>query len=304
MFLHHVPFTDTEPTTLWNRKGVGAIVMHRTRVYVTAILVLSLTSVHCGPGSSGPPPIGAPSPVIYGLDSANTLVVFRATRPDLVTRTTAVTGLPVGERLVGIDFRPADGRLYGLGRNSRLYFIDTTSGAATAIGTAAFTPVLAGTTFGVDFDPVVDRVRVMSDSAQNLRLDPLGDTLAAVDSTLVYATGDAHAGAAPGIAAAAYTNSVTGASSTVLYAIDAAVGVLVTIPAPNSGQMSTVGALAVSTIVAVGFDIDGSTGLAYVTLTPAVGASRFYGLNLGTANVTLTGTVGHVVPLVGIAIHP
>lgn len=272
---------------------------------VTAILVLSLTLACGGPGGSGPPPIGAPSPTIYGLDSANTLIVFRATRPDLVTRTTAVTGLPGGERLVGIDFRPADGRLYGLGRGSRLYLIDTTSGAATAIGAGAFAPALVGTTFGVDFNPVVDRLRAMSDSAQNLRLDPVAGTVAGIDAALAYASGDPHVGTAPAIAAAAYTNSVPSAATTVLYAIDAALGVLVTIPAPNSGQLTTVGPLGVSSTAAVGFDIDGSTGVAYVTFTAVGGsASRFYGLNLVTGGVTLTGTVGHTVPLVGIAIHP
>lgn len=302
MFLHHVPFTDTQPTTLQNRKGVGVT---RARRHVTAILVLSLTLSCLGNGGSGPPPIGAPSPGIYGLDSANTLVVFRATRPDLISRTTAVTGLPAGERLVGIDFRPADGRLYGLGKTSRLYLIDTTSGAATAIGAAPFTPTLIGTAFGVDFNPVVDRLRVMSDSTQNLAIDPVADTVAGSDVALAYASGDAHAGASPVIAAAAYTNSVAGAGTTTLYAIDAALSVLVTVPTPGSGQLTTVGFLGVRTTSAVGFDIDGSTGLAYVTLSPLTGgASRFYGLNLATGGVSLTGTVGHAVPLIGIAVHP
>ena len=279
--------------------------MTRARRYVTAILVSSLTLSCLGNGGSGPPPVGAPSPAIYGLDSANTLVVFRATRPDLISRTTGVTGLPAGERLVGIDFRPADGRLYGLGKTSRLYLIDTTSGAATAIGAAAFTPALVGTAFGVDFNPVVDRLRVMSDSTQNLAVDPVADTVAGNDGTIAYASGDAHAGASPVIAAAAYTNSEAGAATTTLYAIDAALSVLVTVPTPSSGQLTTVGFLGVSTTSAVGFDIDGSTGLAYVTLAPLTGgASRFYGLDLATGGVSLTGTVGHPVPLIGIAVHP
>jgi hypothetical protein len=272
---------------------------------LTAILVLSLTGACGGSGGSGPPPIGVPSPVIYGLDSLNTLIVFRATRPDLVTRTTAVSGLPGGERLVGIDFRPADGRLYGLGAANRLYLIDTTSGAATAIGAGTFAPPLLGRRFGVDFNPVGDHLRVMSDSGQNLELDPVADTVIAIDTALAYASGDAHAGVVPFIAGAAYTNSVPSATATVFYAIDAGLGVLVTAPAPNSGQLSSVGALGVSTTTAVGFDIDASTRLAYATLTaPPGGASRLYGVSLATGGVTLTGTVGHAVPLVGIAVHP
>lgn len=279
--------------------------MSPQREHLTAILVLSLTLACGGPGSSGPPPLGVPSPAIYGLDSLNTLVVFRATRPDLVTRTTAVTGLPGGERLIGIDFRPADGRLYGIGAGSRLYLIDTTSGAATPLGAGAFTPSLLGTTFGVDFNPVVDRLRVVSDSTQNLRLDPVAGSVVGTDTVLAYASADPHAGVVPLVAGAAYTNSVPSAATTILYAIDAGLGVLVTVPAPNGGRLTTVGFIGVSTTAAVGFDIDGSTGLAYATLTPpAGGASRLYGMNLATGGVTLTGTVGHTIPLVGIAVHP
>lgn len=279
--------------------------MNSQRQHLTPILVLSLTLSCGGSGGSGPPPIGVPSPVIYGLDSLNTLVVFRASRPDLVTRTTAVTGLPAGQHLVGIDFRPADGKLYGLASGSRLYLIDTTSGAATPVGTAVFVPALVGSAFGVDFDPVTDQLRVMSDSGLNLRLDPVADTVAGQDTALAFASGDPHAGVAPVIAAAAYTNSAASAATTTLYGIDAGLGVLVTATAPGSGQLTTVASLGVPTTTAVGFDIDASTGTGYITLTaPTGGASQFYAINVVNRTVTLTGTVGHAVPLVGISVHP
>ena len=274
-------------------------------MHLTPILVLSLTLSCGGSGGSGPPPIGVPSPVMYGLDSLNVLVVFRASRPDLVTRTTAVTGLPAGERLVGIDFRAQDGRLYGLGAGSRLYLIDTTSGAATLLGAAAFVPALIGTVFGIDFDPVADQLRVMSDSGQNLRLDPVADTVVGVDSALAYASGDFHAGVAPVIAGAAYTNSTASATTTTLFGIDAGLAALVTVTAPDSGQLTTVASLGVPTTTAVGFDIDGGTGIGYLTLTaPTGGASQLYAINLVNRGVTLTGTIGHAVPLVGITVHP
>ena len=242
---------------------------------------------------------------MYGLDSLNTLVVFRAARPDLVTRTTAVTGLPAGEHLVGIDFRPADGRLYGLGTGSRLYLMDTTSGAATPLGAAMFVPALVGTAFAVDFDPVADQLHVMSDSGQNLRLDPLTDTVVGVDTVLAYASGDLHDGAAPVIAGAAYTNSTASATTTALYGIDAGLATLVTVPVPNSGQLTTVASLGVPTTTAVGLDIDGVTGIGYLTLTaPTGGASRLYAITLVNRAVTVTGAVGHAVPLLGITVHP
>ncbi len=277
--------------------------MHR-RTQLTAIFVLPLT-LACGGSGGTPPPIGAPSPAIYGIDSANTLVVFRATRPDLVTRTVIVTGLQAGERIVGIDFRPSDGQLYALGTSSRVYVLDTLSGAATAVGVGPFVPALGGTAFGVDVNPVVDLLRVVGDSDQNLRLSPVTGSVVGVDSALAYLPGDVHAGADPTVVAAAYSNSTPGATTTILYAIDATLGAFVTLPTPSSGRLLTVGSFGVVTTNLVGFDIDGAAGIGYATFNPpATTTSQLYTANLGTGSAILTGTVGHGVPLVGIAIHP
>jgi len=106
-------------------------------------------------------------------------------------------------------------------------------------------------------------------------------------------------------AAAAYSNSAVGATSTILYAIDAAFGAIATLPTPNSGRLLTLGASGVATSKLVGFDIDGATGVAYATFNPvATTTSQLYTVNLGTGAVILTGTVGHGLPLVGIAVHP
>ena len=85
----------------------------------------------------------------------------------------------------------------GLGSTSRLYTIDLTSGVATQVGASPFAAALSGTNFGFDFNPVVDRVRVVSDADQNLRLNPNNGALAATDTALAYAVGDANAGANP-----------------------------------------------------------------------------------------------------------
>ena len=45
----------------------------------------------------------------------------------------------------------------------------------------SFAPLLDGTEFGVDFNPQVDRLRVVSNSGQNLRLHPDTGAVAAVD---------------------------------------------------------------------------------------------------------------------------
>src|SRR5688500_14327465 len=92
---------------------------------------------------------------LVGLSSKNRLVFFTSTDPGAV-EVLKVTGLQPMEKILGIDRRPATGQLYALGSSSRIYVINVESGAATAVGTGPFTPVLSGTRFGFDFNPVVD----------------------------------------------------------------------------------------------------------------------------------------------------
>ena len=107
--------------------------------------------------------------------------------------------------------RPANGQFYGVGRTSRLYQIQRDHRRATQIG-PVFPTLLSGTRFGVDFNPAADRLRVVSDNEQNLRINP--DTGASLRRR--------HALNRPGRwSGAAYTNNVDGAGSRLLYDIDA-----------------------------------------------------------------------------------
>ena len=248
------------------------------------------------------------------------MIAFGALRPDLITRKVTISGLAAGESVQGIDFGPVDGRLYALGSSSRIYTLDTLTGAATAVATAAFTPALAGSSFGFDFNPVPNRVRVHGNTTQNLRLVPrLGGatdgTVAAVDGNLSYALTDAGAGQTPAIGGTAYTNSVAAAATTVLYAIDFNRDVLTTLANPNDGVMTTVGALGVMTTVGalgvnttsdVGFDIAGNNGTTYASLTVGGGfaGSTLYVVNLVTGSLFPVGGVANAAPLRGIAIAP
>ncbi|MGQ0640195.1 MAG: DUF4394 domain-containing protein [Gemmatimonadaceae bacterium] len=305
----------------------------RLRVSAFAVACITLTFVACegdvgpagpaGPtgqtGAAGPVgptgptgPSGPPGPAggrtIYGVDNANMLIAFGALRPDLVSRRVAITGLQGGEQVLGIDFRPVDGRLYALGSTSRVYTLDTLSGAGTVVSASAFTPALTGMNFGVDFNPVPDRIRVHSDAEQDLRLNPVTGGIAAVDSALAYRVGDAGAGSNPNVTGTAYTNSVAGATTTTLYAIDTNRDVLVTLANPNDGQLTTVGSLGVSAGSDVGFDIAGNNGSAYVTLTIGSGAagtgSTLFLINLSTGALVPVGNVSNASPLRGIAIAP
>ena len=273
-------------------------------------------------GPTGPAgPTGPTGPVgpagtnngrtLFAVDNANVLLAFGALRPDVVHRRVTITGMQSGETVVGIDFGPVDARLYALGSTSRLYTLDTLSGAATAVSTAPFTTALVGAFFGVDFNPVPNRVRTHSNTGQNLRLVPrlngaTDGTLAAMDAGLAYAASDPGVGQVPAIGGTAYTNSVAGATSTTLYAIDVARDVLVTLANPNDGIATTVGPLGVNTSGDVGFDIAGNNGTAYATLTlgGGVSGSALFVVNLASGSLFPIGGVAHSAPIRGIAIAP
>ena len=113
----------------------------------------------------------AAQPVV-ALTENNRLLSFDAAQPGTLSASVAITGMQAGENMLGIDFRPATGQLYGLGSTGRLYVIHPVTGAATQVGTGSFDFALIGTAFGFDFNPVVDRIRVVSDADQNFRIDP------------------------------------------------------------------------------------------------------------------------------------
>ncbi|HKC84598.1 MAG TPA: DUF4394 domain-containing protein [Blastocatellia bacterium] len=239
-------------------------------------------------------------PIVYALTANNNLISFSATEPGTILNTVAITGLGQSETLVGIDFRPRNKQLYGVSSASRIYTINISTGAAAAVGTAAFTPALNGTAFGVDFNPVPDRFRVTSDADQNLRLNQNDGTVAATDTTLTYPTGDANAGANPNLVGVGYTNDFDGATSTTLYGIDSNLDILVrqgsvggAPDSPNNGRLTTIGPLGVNTTDQVGFDITAPNDMAFASLTPmGASSSSLYSINLNTGAATLIGVIG------------
>ena len=230
---------------------------------------------------------------IFAVTTGNTLLRFDSNSPGTVISSNPITGLQAGENILGIDFRPANGLLYGLGSTSRLYRINTVNGAATQVGAGQFSTLLNGTDFGFDFNPTVDRIRVVSDSEQNLRLNPNDGTLTAVDTPLNP----------PGnVVAAAYTNNFAGATGTTLYDIDSNSDLLLIQNPPNTGTLSAVGPLNVNTTGLAGFDISRS-GMAFASLTlPAATTSNLYTINLSTGGATLIGGIGGSVTIRDIAV--
>jgi Tol biopolymer transport system component len=249
---------------------------------------------------------GAVAATIYGVTAANNLVRFNSATPGTFEATNAITGLQTGETILGIDVRPATRQIYALGSTGRIYTINPFTGAA-ALASTASGATLSGTSFGVDFNPVPDRLRVVSDADQNLRFNV--DTGAAtVDTTLAYATGDPNAGQNPNVVGVAYTNNFAGTTATTLYGIDSARDTLVrqgsvggSPVSPNAGQLFTIGPLGVDTSDVVGFDIANPSGIAFAALTVG-GTAQLYTINLTTGAATLVGNVGGSSALRGITV--
>jgi hypothetical protein len=265
---------------------------------------------------------------VVGIDSA--LVRFDTDTPGTIASTTRVTGLVGGDVLVGIDVRPATGELFGLGSGSRLYRIDIGTGAATQIG-PAFPTALSGTAFGFDFNPTVDRIRVTSNTGQNLRINPNAPAtgFVTVDTPLAFFAGDAstppdeNAGTAPTVVGVAYTNNLppptpapTPAPVTTLYGINIGTDQLVMIggpdgepPSPNGGTVFTVpgGFLGFNPTGATSFDVAPSAdpfAPAFATNVGTTGATTLYAINLTTGAATAVGTVGTGLSLAGFSVLP
>ena len=237
----------------------------------------------------------AQAPLIYAYKLNNHLISFSASNPGSLLTDIALTGLTTGEYVAGIDFRPATGELFGTTINDagvgRIVKINVQTGSVTQVGATTLS-LSAADFFGVGFNPVVDRLRVVASSGANLRINP--DTAAVfTDTNLSYAAGDVNAASTPTLAHVAYTNSFSGATETAMYGIDTALHVLVKVPSPNDGKLTTVGTLGVNLLPYGGFDIQPGTDIAYAALRVATDVgSSLHTINLNTGAATRIGPIG------------
>ncbi|MES2477080.1 MAG: DUF4394 domain-containing protein [Verrucomicrobiota bacterium] len=212
-----------------------------------------------------------------------------------------ISGVPSNERLLGIDYRPANGQLYAVSSGSSLYRINTSTGVANLVG-SGFTTTLTGASYGFDFNPTIDRIRIVGDSNQNIVAHPdTGAANVAATTPVAYGAGDPNFGADPNVVHHAYTNSFAGATTSQLYGIDSTLNILVT-QANNAGTLGFVGGLGVDATDVGGFDIDGSSGIGYAAFTNLNGAATLYSINLATGQATSLGGLQGAVT--GIAVIP
>jgi hypothetical protein len=242
---------------------------------------------------------------VVGLTSDQRLITFREHAPQGAKNLSPVSGLIDGDTvLVGIDYRVQDGNLYGVGNAGGVYTIDPQSGVATFVN--RLTIALSGTSFGVDFNPAADRLRIISDNGQNLRHNVNAGGVTLLDGALNYTPGNPAAG----VTGAAYTNNdLDATTATTLYNIDSSLDQVVLQSPPNAGSLATIGKLTLDTSPAVGFDIhssihDGVTidNRALASLSSATGAASLYAINLTTGRVTWRGVFRNSDHVIDIAI--
>jgi hypothetical protein len=274
--------------------------------------------------------VNAPAANAHALVGGDAIAAFATSFASGLEAPLPLLGVNAGESIVSIDRRPQNGFLYGLGFNPtagsvQLYSISTVTGFATAIGTSGtfvaadgVTPVAvgagAGTTFGIDFNPTVDRVRVVNSAGQNFRMNP--NSGAFVDGNAgvagVQMDGGIN-GATTTVQETAYTNSAPGVTVTTQYAVDSIIDAVCIQNPPNNGTQTMCRNLSTAVDAVVGFDISPAVTVA-TSNTPAAG-SGIAVLRLGGAAVEslatidlATGAVGTPAPLGsggirGLALH-
>jgi hypothetical protein len=260
---------------------------------------------------------------LYAVSESHQLIAVSAADPQKITRSVTLYGLEPNEHILGIDYRVAYGVMFALGSSGRVFTVDVQSGALKPVGETPFALKLEGERFGFDFNPAADRIRIVSDSGQNLRAHP--ETGALVDfkpeadgmqpdGALAFHGDDANAGRAPHVIAAAYTYNNENEKLTTNFAIDGALGALLRqgsveglepVVSPNTGQLSTVGALGVAAITDAHFDISDVTNTALAALTTRDAPTpTLYRIDLTTGQASVIGPIGNGEPLRGIAIEP
>lgn len=260
----------------------------------------------------------------------NRLAAFPSVFPAGFEPPAQIAGVVAGETLVSVDRRPQNGFLYGLGYNPaagtvRLYNISPAAALAIPVGvTGAFvaadgiTPVRIGvdasTTFGIDFNPTVDRIRVVNSAGQNFRMNPNNGALVDGDplSPGVNMDGGVN-GPTVSVQETAYTNSVPSATVTTQYTLDQTIDSLCIQNPPNVGTQTLCMPLSVPVEMVQGFDISPSVTVAAAN-APAIGMGtavvrasgrtqdELVNINLATGAVTTLGPIT-ATGIIGIALQ-
>lgn len=224
------------------RAGLAALrhlISGRSSVAITASLLSVLATAACDdgitlpsdesptPGETPPPPPPPPpaaailGDTVYAVDLQNRLLVFGTESFDVISRSARIRGVSVFSRLVGIDFRPSNGLLYGVGNDSKVYVVNPATAVATPVNNESFTPAIASffdASFGMAFEPKTEKIRLVSaEFGVTWIIDP-DDGTAEGGGSVRFAEGDVNEGSTPSIAGLAFLSKAEAAGSLALVA--------------------------------------------------------------------------------------
>ena len=244
---------------------------------MTTLSRLAATALLVGAIGTSTSALAAPAVALVG---DKTLVMFD-TETFAAGASVAVSGV---DRLLGIDVRPGDGMLYGVGADGAIVTIDPATGAATSKSMLS-EKLPDGVSASVDFNPAADRLQLVGSDGTNLRAN-VDDGSVTVDGALNFDPTDANAAATSSVVAVAYTNSFGKPEKTAMYDIDANLGLLQQ-TTPNDGILASRGALGVDASETYAFDISATSDLANTAYL--VAGAMLYTVDLETGAATAVG---------------
>jgi len=285
-------------------------------VLLSALLLSACSSMP----TEGPGPAAKES--ILAVTADHRLIRFNAGQPQRLLASVALRGLQPGEQALGIDFRVARNQLYLLGSSGQLYRVKVESGQLEPVGPPVPLPNGGAGEWGVDFNPTVDRMRIVNSHGANLRRHP--DTGAQLDGDpnlpgtqsdglLHFDPADRHAGQRAEVVAAAYTYNKNDEKLSTNYAIDAAGGLLLMqgsregvqpVVSPNSGRLFSVGSLGLKPFTRAQFDISDVRNSAYLAVDGQGVGDLLFQVDLDSGKARRIGPLPGSAVLRGMAIEP
>lgn len=236
-----------------------------------------------------PAPAAWADDLVASKRGTSTLFVFDSDDPGDVDRR-PIEGMRSDEGIEDIAVRSGDGKLYILSDENRVYLVNLTTRAAVPVA-AGVTASLDGRNFGIDFDPVGNRLRVVSDNDENLSINP-NDALATPASTLRYSPdnqGDEPE--SPEVVAAAYTNPNNPERGTQLYVLDTKEDAVYLVDPPDGGLLSNKQTLEIDITTRAGLDFSHDNRGYVVISSGPNGESRLYYLNPRSGDTTDQGRI-------------
>lgn len=242
----------------------------------------------------------------YALTSTGSILKFNTNKPGTINNNVKVNGLTSGKGIAAMAYG-TDGKLYCITSDNFVCTLNPDTGAASVIGSAPFTNGLANnsnasqtlTNPSLSFDPVAKQLRVIT-SEDNLRVGIDGTLVTnPIGTKLAYDKNDSNNGKSPVLAGIAYSNPLSGASSTTLYVLDSTTGNLArvgdadaTTPVvADGGDLHTIGSAGVSFSSFGGLAIEPANGNAYAALQPSGTGATLYTVDLKSGAATSVGTI-------------